>query len=418
MLRSLGGIGRILAANWAPLLAWYLAGQVVRASVIVIAAPIGAQSPIVALLILPIAALARLVSYIGMFLVVRHSLPGYRLFAGDQVRFTTLRDTVADFVRVLLVSIGPFFTLYALIGLLNEDLDSYAGLAFRYAGIGDNSHVVDVGSGPLVLAVVLVAFAARMVLKFLGPRLPGWTAVPGIYLEATWVFVALTGIGSLFGPVLEWIGDRQVVHWWNDARDFLVTLAGPVRFVIEGIDWLTPVALQLLLLPLAWLFVASIIYLRSLGNVVEDALPVPRVIGERVAAGASRMPALLRRYGYLFTGTWDEVGRPAVFSGRLVLTSGLRPLGILLIAYGVLFAATQWAERGLLALVGAHDLAFWFIASPVVGLVLDAVAEPVRVALLAAAFGFCLARWAARRRTPVTPVSPAPAPSAAPSIPR
>ncbi|MCU1412135.1 MAG: hypothetical protein JWR04_2842 [Rhodoglobus sp.] len=413
MLRSLGGIGRILAANWAPLLAWFLAGQLVRASVIIIAAPLGAQSPLAALLLMPVAALARLVSYIGMFLVVRHSLPGYRALAGPDVRFTSVRDTVGEFLRVLLVSIGPFFTLYALIGLLNEDLSAYAGLAFRYAAFGENSHVLDVGDGPIVVAVVVIAFAARMVLKFFGPRLPGWTAIPGIYLEATWVFVALTGISSVFGPVVEWIGNRQVVHWWNDAREFLVNLAAPIRFVIEGVDWITPVALQLVLLPLAWLFIASIIYLRALGNVVEDALPVPRAIGERLKAGASRIPKLLRQYGYLFTGTWDEVGRPAVFSGRLILRSGLASLGIFFVAYAVLFALTQWVNRWLYLAVGAHDMTFWLVANDVLSLVTSSVTEPLRVALLAAAFGYCLERWAVGRM----PRLDGPGASAAPATP-
>lgn len=391
MLRSLGGIGRILASNWAPLLAWFLVGQLVRASVIVIAAPLGAQSPLAALLILPIAALARLVSYIGMFLVVRHSLPGYRALAGDAVRFTTARETVSEFLRVLLVTIGPFFTLYALIGLLNEDLGAYAGLAYRYAFLTENSQVLQVGDGPIVLAVIVVAFAGRMALKFFGPRLPGWTAIPGIYLEATWVFVALTGISSLFGPIVEWIGNRQVVHWWNDAREFLV--AGPVRFLVEGVDWLTPVALQVVLLPLAWLFIASIIYLRSLGTVVEDGLPVPRAVGQRL----SRVPAVVRRYAYLFTGTWDELGRPAVFSGRLILRSGIGSLGIFLVAYALLFALSQWLNRWIYAAVGGHDLSFWLVANDVLSLAIGAVTEPVRVALLAAAFGYCLLRWSAGR---------------------
>lgn len=407
MLRSLGGIGRILAANWAPLLAWFLAGHLVRASVIAVTAPIGAESPLAALLLLPLAALARLVSYIGMFLVVRHSLPGYRALAGDDVRFTSARDTVSEFLRVLLVSIGPFFTLYALIGLLNDDIEAYAGLAFRYAFLGEHPQVLDVGDGPIVLAVIVIAFAGRMLLKFFGPRLPGWTAIPAIYLEATWIFVAFTGIAAAFGPIVEWISNRQVVHWWNGAREFLVGFADPVRFLIEGVDWVTPVALQLVLLPLAWLFIASIIYLRALGNVEEDAVRVPKAIGDRVG----RVPKLLRRYSYLFTGTWDEIGRPAVFSGRLILRSGVGSLGIFLVAYALLFALTQWANRLIFVAVGGHDISYWFVANDVLNLVIYGISEPVRVALLAAAFGYCLERWAALRMPQLDEAAPTPDPA-------
>lgn len=409
MLRSLGGIGRILAANWVPLLAWFLAGQVVRASIIALAARIGAETPLAALLLLPIAALARLVSYIGMFLAVRHSMPGYHALAEGDVRFTSVRDAVSEFLRVLLVSIAPFFTLYALIGLLSDDIDAYAGLAFRYAELGVKSHVLNVGDGPLVLAVVVIAFAGRTLLKLFRLRLPNWTEIPAVYFEATWIFVTLTAIGTLFGPVVDWLSNRQIVHWWNGAREFLVGLAEPIRLLFAGLDWATPVALQLLLLPLAWLFIASIVYLRALGNVVEDAPRAPAAIADRLQRGASRVPKALRRYGYLFTDSWDEVGRPALFSGRLILRSGLGNLGIFLVAYALVFVLTQWANRGLFVVVGGHGLAFWFVANDVLNLIIASVGEPVRIALLAAAFGYCLERWAARGMPRLDESAPTPA---------
>src|SRR6187402_2033552 len=161
MLRSLGGIPRILAATWPALLAWYLAGSLVRASIIALAAPIGPESPLAALLLVPIAVLARLVSYIGMFLALRRALPGYRAASGGDVAFGSFREAASDFFRVLLSAIGPFFTLYALIGLLNEDLHDYAQASFRYSFLSDNPNPLKVGDGPLVLIVVVVAFTAR-----------------------------------------------------------------------------------------------------------------------------------------------------------------------------------------------------------------------------------------------------------------
>src|SRR3954470_6926648 len=126
MLLSIAGIGRVLAATWPALLAWYLGGTLVRTAIITLASPFAPAGSIGPLLLVPVVVLARLVSYIGMFLVLRRAIPGYRALAGADVTFTTWRDTAAEFVRLILVSIGPFFTLYALIGLLAEDLDTYA----------------------------------------------------------------------------------------------------------------------------------------------------------------------------------------------------------------------------------------------------------------------------------------------------
>lgn len=397
MLRAFAQIPRILGATWAPLLAWYLAGSLVRASVIALAAPIGPESPLAALLLVPIAVLARLVSYIGMFLVLRRALPGYRAASGGEVAFRSWREAFEDFFRVLLVTIGPFFTLYALIGLLSQDLSDYAQASFRYSFLSDNPNPLQVGDGPLVLIVIVVAFSARWLLTIFAPRLPGWVAVPQIYLEATWVFVALTGVGALFGVAQQWIANREVVHWWNQAGDFFAGLWNPIRVALDGLGWFTPVALQVVLLPLAWIMIASIIYIRSLGNVVEDELPVPRSLSEKFRARMDRLPAVIRQYRHIVTGAWDEVWRPLVFSGRVLLAAGVVNLITFVCVYGLLFAAGQWALRALYLLVGAHDIAYWFIASAFISLVVSAVIEPLRVTILATAFDFALARWRERR---------------------
>lgn len=417
MLRGLGAIPRILAQTWAPLLAWYLAGSLVRAGILALAAPIGPESALSALLLVPIAVLARLVSYVGMFLVLRRALRGYRALAGGDVVFTTARDTVSEFVRVLLASIGLFFTLYAIIGLLFEDLSAYAQAAYRYSA--DAGAVLNVGDGPIALAVVVIAFTARMLLKFFAPRLPDWMAIVEIYLEATWVFVALTAVGALFGPVLDWISSRQVVRWWNDLQDAITGLWDPIRVAIESLGWITPVVLQVVFLPLAWLFIASVVYLRALGNVIEDEIPVPAAITARVRLGVRRVPALLRRYRYLFTGTWDGLGRPLVFSARFVLRAGILNLAVFLAAYGLLYAAGQWLVRGVYSAVGAQDFAQWLLIDPVISAGLSAILEPIRVVLLAAAFDYCLQVWARRRMSlPTSPPSTLPTTSAkAPVLP-
>ncbi|CAN5276152.1 hypothetical protein BH09ACT5_BH09ACT5_12610 [soil metagenome] len=403
MLRSLGGIGRVLATTWPALLAWYLGGTLVRTAIITLASPGALDGSLGPLLLVPVIVLARLVSYIGMFLVLRSAIPGYRELAGPDVAFRGWRDTVADFVRLILASIGPFFTLYALIGLLADDLAAYASYAFRFAMFSDNPQVTAVTASPVALAVVIIAFAGRMLIKVLGNRLPSWTAIVSIYLDATWLFVALSAVSSLFGDITEWVNNRQVVYWWTNAREFLSGLWEPIRFVIEGIDWVTPVALQILLLPIAWLIIASIVYLRALSNVVEDAVPLPENLSRRVRSGVSRVPAVLRRYAYLVTGTWDEVGRPTILASRIILRAGLGNLGIFLSAYALLFAATQWFYRGLYTLVGGHDKAYWYLANDVLSAVISAITEPLRVTLLAVAFGYCLQRWSERARPATVP---------------
>jgi len=395
MLRSLGGIGRILATTWPALLAWYLGGLLVRALVIAVAAPIGPESPLAALLIVPIAALARLVSYVGMFLAVRRGMRTYREISGGDVSFQSFKDAAGEFMRVLLASIIPFFTLYAVIGLVQEDLSDYARSAFWYS-IGSENGVLRVGDGPLVVIVIVGALLGRILLKIFGSKLPRWFAVIEIYLEATWIFVALTGVSAVFGQVIEWIEQRRVVDWVLNARKFFSSLADPIRVVFESIDWLAPVIAQLILLPLAWLLIAGVIYTRALANIVDDAV-LPERLSRTVSTGYSRLPRILQRQAFLLTDEWDDVGSPFTQSGKLIARAGVVSLTVFVSAYGILFAISEWFTFGVYRAIGPHEQSWWYTLDPLLTVAVTVITEPVRIVLLAAAFDWCLRRWQERR---------------------
>jgi hypothetical protein len=394
MLASLARIPRILAQTWPALLAWYLAGQAVRAGILALAAPIGPESPIGAMLLVPIAVLARLVSYVGMFLVLRRAMIGYREISGGDVAFSSYRDAAREFLTVLSASIGPFFTLYAIIGLLFEDLSEYARATMLYALGSENPQPLNVGDSPIVLIVVLTAFTLRMVLRIFGPRLPAWTGVVAIYLDATWVFLALTAIQNLFGDALAWIQARQIVHWINDAQEWLSSLWAPIQLAIESIGWVIPVAAQVILLPLAWLLVAGIIYVRAVGN-IETGIAIPR-LPARLAASTARIPNLLRRWRHIVVGGWEDVAGPVLLSGRMIRRGSILDIAIFVSAYALLWAASQWFARGVFALIGAHDGSIWWDIDAIVSAGIGLATEPLRVVLLAAAFDFYLRRWARR----------------------
>ncbi len=201
---------------------------------------------------------------------------------------------------MLLVTIGPFFTLYALLGLLTEDIRTYGNLALRHTGLGEQ--VFD-ASGPIVLAVVAVALGIRLALRVFGRRLLAWVGIFEVYLEATWILVALTGLTQVFGAVIQWFNDRQIVVWVSTARDWLSSLWEPLRLGFLGIDWLVPVVMQVVLLPLAWLIIAGIIFVRSLasvesgGSAVFDRAAAPGGAGSASSTSAPQPAHPHRRLG-------------------------------------------------------------------------------------------------------------------------
>ena len=74
MIAILSGAGRQLLAHWPAIMAWFLAGTLANWAMIQLAAWVGAYSALGGALLLPLAILARLVSYVAMFLVVRDGM--------------------------------------------------------------------------------------------------------------------------------------------------------------------------------------------------------------------------------------------------------------------------------------------------------------------------------------------------------
>ncbi len=384
---------RALAATWPTVLAWYLGGVVVRESVLSLAAPIGADSGLSAFLLLPLAVLARLISYVGMFLAVRRALPATRALAGPRQPGAGRR--AREFLDVLLASIVPFFVLYGLVGLLQQDVESYANRAARWS-FGKGLAFLGPGSGPLVVAVIVLAFLGRQALQRWGDRLPRAFALLEIYLEAVWVFVAVSGISASLGPVLGWIRERQVVRWGVDGRQVLRELWTPLRVAIDGIDGLVPLLLQLIALPLAWLLVAGIVSTRDLAAVAEERV-VPKRVEVRLRTVLGRLPAAIAKRRRRVDDEWDSVYRPLTVAARLIARTDPGALAAFLASSALVVAAQSWAVFAATRAIGANDFPFWSIVLPLVTIPITAVAETVRICLLAAAFDLALAAWRARR---------------------
>ena len=402
MLTVAATLWRAFARCWPALAAWYLGGLVVRAAVIEIAAPIGPEVPLLGLLLVPLAVLARLVSYVGMFLVLRDGLRYVRPERDD----LTFREQAREYLSVLTATIAPFFTLYALLGLLQEDLEDYASSAIRYGLFSENPSIIDVGGGPEVLLVVVIAFGGTQLLKVLRSRTPRWVEVVAVYLEATWVFVALTAIAGLFGPIVEWIAQRQVVQAVSQAQEFVIGLWQPIRVFVDSLGWVVPVLAQVVLLPLAWLLITGIVLVKALPTVQEERLGMPVRLRVRMRLAAQTVPAAVRVASPLITDTWDETGRPAAFVGRIIAGAGLGAIAVLAGCHGLLYAAGQWLQRGSYWLLGPHESSFWFTWDPLIDAVVALLTEPLRIALLAVVFDAALGRWL-RRRGGTPPVSAA-----------
>lgn len=394
---------RAYARCWPALLAWFLAGWLVRLILLRFAAGIGNDLPLVGQLILPLAVIARLASYAAMFLVLRSALPNVAGALAPPAR-TGRWLFLGRWGTAVSAAILPFFLIYAAWGMISEDSRDYAAAAFDqtdYWG-GETSRALDVVVDPLSLGLVAFAFLARFLLQRFARRLPGWTAAVAAYLEAVWVLVALLIVREALAGVPGWLATRRMfapvvdaIAIWRDEQVWF-------RWLGDSVTWLMTELGDIVFQPLAWVALAAIVYVGI--SVSPSHVRNPRMARARAAVTAkwAGLPKRVRTVLNAATGDFQERWLPIAGAIRLVWAAGPLTLGIFLLAYAAVHAAGEWLAIGLMRMFGPHEFLFWTAIDEPVSLVVVALVVPLQLALVASVYDTALARAAA---TPPPPES-------------
>ncbi|WP_291054071.1 hypothetical protein [Herbiconiux sp.] len=404
MLSVLTRTLRLVAARWPVLLAWFLAGWLVRYALIEVAAFAGASSALLGLLILPLAVLARLGSYIAMFLALRDDMPAFRRV--DASGLGTLeqpaaggRQRVSD---IFLVSILPFFAFYAAWKLLGADVKSYAESALGNMnpfadGPSPTAAVLNLQLDAGTLATIVVAFSGRFLIKRYAKSLPKWTNLVAVYLEAVWVFLTLFLISNYTAGFQAWVSSRAAIQWYEQLKAAAFAVFAPFGWLWNGVEWAINEAGALMLFPLAWLTLAGIVYGRALTTPKIAYRPTHRYytgVRDRVVALPNGVRTRLKDVGADLTDRW----RPLAGAVLLIWRAGVVPMGLFVLAYTVLDAAGTWLLLAGVRLIGPHDLyGWWMNFDDILVFVVSVLLEPLRLCLIAAAYDFCLRRLEERR---------------------
>ena len=406
---------RLAATRWPVLLAFYLAGWLARYLVIEVAAFAGTTDALVAFLIMPIAILARLASFIAMFLVLRAGMPAFTELAAngeDAIDRTTepVEKSAPSLQDLFLASILPFFAFYAAWKFLQEDTLQYAASALaKINPFADQDNSAGVLNLQLTWAsgtAIVIAFTGRYLIKRYSDRLPRWTAVLTVYLEAVWVYLTVFLISVYREDVDSWIASRAATHWVADLRGIVGDVFAPLGLAWDAIAWAIGEAGALVLLPVAWLALAGIVYGRALSATpITLRTPTSRYV-TGLRSGYARVPkAISRRFadvGGGFVGRW----KPLANALTLVWRAGVVPMGIFVLAFTALEASSGWLAFGAIQLIGPHDLQDWWMnADGSLIFALDVLLEPLRICLIAAGYDYCLRRLGERREAAAEPAA-------------
>jgi hypothetical protein len=226
--------------------------------------------------------------------------------------------------------------------------------------------------------VLVIALAARLLFTRLRERLPSWTLAVAAYAEVLWTFMLFTLVGQWWADVREWLGERAVTGWLQSIGDWFAAHIAPVAVLWEGALWTMGFCAGVLLVPAAWLTVAGVIY----GTTFDSTPPSMRrgLAAVRGPVATTLARSLMQR----FESLWAAVA--VIWRGGPVL------FGAIVLAYALWALAERLGTRGILQLFGGHDQDFWAAFLPLILVAVTAVAEPLRVAIVATAYDAVLER--------------------------
>lgn len=381
------------------MLSWYLAGILVHYGVVQLAGIIGARSATIGFLVLPIAILVRLISFVAMFLVLRDGLRNLQEVAPLPESAPERRRT---FLSALLAGILPFFAVYWAQGLLREDVDAYSLRALEerksinavaiFGGgeaVSSDDTVLNLPFNVWTVSIIVLAFAGRWAWSKWSAKLAAWLSPIAVYFEVVWVFFSVLLIGDLMESVKTWVDGRVVMAVLEDVRESILNAVAPLRWLWDAFGWVLSEAGPVLVAPLAWLTIAGVVFGQA---IVAEKLRIENRLIARFRDHAKAIPnPLVRRLKDL----GDELGARFRPIGRAVLLMW-RAGPVLVASYALVYVCVKALESylalGLTRLIGPHEFITWAIALPAVSLLPMLVVEPLRIAVITGAYDATLGR--------------------------
>ncbi|WP_155374437.1 hypothetical protein [Catellatospora vulcania] len=387
----LGTVGSALLRHWPVLLALVFVGFALRRGLVVVAVQASKLDGVFGFLVFALVPVAVMTALVLMLRVLSRSLPAMTATGEPGARFRAL----AHVASVLL----PFIAVYASYGYFEDDRNNYVYEVYldetfnNDADIFTNPDAVNIDerlpfqlNGTLV-TVVVVAMVLRFLLGLRPGRLWGWVGFVRAYLEVlsiTLVAVFVSGVSKLFVPYVE---ARQGYQWVLDAWHTVVDQLGPLESATRAAGlFLAGLFFSIdtvLVVPIAWLVVATVVYGQSLG-----APPLSEKAAQRARSAVrrwARFPAPVRRLARGSTAGVRESTAPLAHAFRLLAHAGKVPILLFCLLFTLVQTLPPWLwelEREILG--PGHLQFFWVPLSGPLALINQAITMVLQLCLVAA----------------------------------
>lgn len=369
--------------------------------------------------------LALVVLSVGLVSLLAGIIVCLRLLGGQlHIKDNLPGDTEADgrddsLTRLVTVTLLPFMGIYAVFGKVQDMARGMQISQMELRGIDFQLPVAKAYTPDswtaigIYIAVLVGAYLLRRVADVLhehtGLRVLGLVTA---LIEGFFMLVAVVAGTYLVQRLSIEYQSTRLARWVSTVQSGFDATAGHLASWLPGFcsqawQWLLGTAWpwfsEAMFQPVVWLAVAALIYgshVLSLAEMWRKGEPLgARLDSQRQINLARRRRArddsgvgrrMVIELQEAFFGDVDDKYLPTVQSMRLILRVGVLFLGAYLIVYAAITALRTLAERTVYAMLGGHESSYWTIWLRPINLVIEPLAETLRLALLAVAFSECL----------------------------
>ena len=322
------------------------------------------------------------------------------------------RDTSIS--HLLSLTLLPFLGIYAVFDVVTDAANDiqinyyvFGGLTFERPVLAQLNPQGTLGAWVLVGVIVGLYVVRRLIDRWFertGFRPLGLLAA---LVEGFFMLIVLMSGRQLLVRLGNWVDERAFRVWLDYPSWGLQQLFAGLGIDISDVlaqlgalwwDVIWPGVTAMVVEPMLWLALAALVFgsqVVSIADLWRQGEPVGVGVRRGRVEVGDRERGLALGVQEAFFGDLNDKYLPTWQSLRLVLGVGPAFFAAFIVCYGVLSTGEELLRRGLDSLLGGHPAPFWAVAGPPIDLVVTALAEPLRWALLATAFHACLGHFAA-----------------------
>jgi hypothetical protein len=377
--------------------------------------------------------LLQITATVGMIRTCAMSLYRWRDAASSEAEETS-DPTRRGLLELLAVTLLPLVAVWSAWGFFDKQVGQLSASDLVQNGMQPGSGFFKLGNHNWhgYLPALIILLVLRRVLQAVDDR---WPSRP-VKFAQVWseaFFVLLTVVITPFAvdEGKEWFKDRSFwywsLDWWDGFHNFFDKIHIPIPAGIEFLwgfffDSLWPLFKDGVAEPLTWLAITTVVFghrVLSSGGVFRGTR-LERRLGSQAelveAPQRGRLVGLTYKAPDLLLGGLREKFYPAINAFRLLVRVGPVFLGVVCLVYTFWLLGNDWSFIAAQRLIGIHGQYWGLMNHEIANLIQGVLFEPLRIALLAAAFDLCIS-VGTERRTEAAAIAAAKAPQPAEQTP-